>query len=171
MKRKFILAFLAVMLFIFCAFDWPPEPYEMPRTVLTTDVLKDSLSGLTLSIRSVANTGLNILGVLFPVFIIIPLFDELFLKNFRMKQALKRAVSKNEFSRAVRAADRAKNMEAIIDDRVAEMEISNSARKKFRQLHPEADLEERIYQKELSYSAQIAFLDNHPDMKKRRRRR
>ncbi len=84
-----------------------------------------------------------------------------------------KGVKNNEFRRAVKAADRAKNLNAIVD-RVAEMEISGLARKKFRQLHPNADLEERIYQRELSWSAEQAFRQNHPefsDRPKRRRRR
>ena len=82
-----------------------------------------------------------------------------------------KGVKNNEFRRAVKAADRAKNLNAIVDDRVAEMEISGLARQKFRQLHPEADLEERIYQRELSYSAELAFRENHPELEPKRRRR
>ena len=82
-----------------------------------------------------------------------------------------KGVKNNEFRRAVKAADRAKNLNAIVDDRVAEMEISGLDRQNFRQLHPEADLEERIYQRELSYSAELAFRENHPELEPKRRRR
>lgn len=82
-----------------------------------------------------------------------------------------KGVKNNEFRRAVKAADRAKNLNAIVDDRVAEMEISGLDRQNFRQIHPEADLEERIYQRELSYSAELAFRENHSELEPKRRRR
>lgn len=168
MQKRFLWGLLlAAALVLLCAYDWPPEPYEMPRTVLTPETVKDSLGGLTLSIKAIANTGLNILGVLVPVLLIFPLFDKLFLRELQVRKG----VAKNELRRAVKAADRAKNLDAIVDDRVAEMEVSGLARQKFRQLHPEADLEERIYQRELSYSAELAFRENHPEFEPRRRRR
>ena len=165
MKKRVWLALLLVVLF-FCAFDWPPENYDMPRTVLTPDVLFDCLGGLVLSIKAVANTGLWILGILIPVAMILPQ-----IKKLMYDVKIEKGVKNNEFRRAVKAADRAKNLDAIVDDRVAEMEISGLARKKFRQLHPDADLEERIYQRELSWSAEQAFRKNHPEFSERPKRR
>lgn len=170
-KNTLWILFFAITLFLLCGYDWPPEPYEMPRTVLTADLAGNYLGGLLNSIRSFGNTSFVITMILAAIYVIPVFFRKYVLKDFLEQQAIGKAVVKNEFARSVRAADRAKNREAIIDDRVAEMEINSDARKKFRKLHPDADLEERIYQKELSYSAQLVFLDNHPEMKKRRRRR
>lgn len=166
MKKCFLSVLLVVTLVLLCAFDWPPEPYEMPRTVLTPETVKDSLGGLMLSIKAIANTGLNLLGVLVLVLLILPLFNKLVLRELRIQKG----VTKNAFH-WVEQADRKKNMDAIVDDRVREMEISGLARKKFRQLHPDADLEERIYQRELSWVAEQSFREKHPEFDKPRRRR
>lgn len=121
MKNRLLLVLLLVAaLILLCAYDWPPEPYEMPRTVLTPDTVKDSLGGLTLSIKAIANTGLNILGVLVPVLLIFPLFDKLILRELQIQKGVVK-----------KTTDRAKNLDAIVDDRVAETEISGLARKKF----------------------------------------
>ena len=165
MTKSVWLAFLPASLFL-CAFDWPPEPYEMPRTVLTPDILFDCFAGLIQSIKAVANVGLFALGILLCVLVILPK-----IKRLIFDVRLDKGVKNNEFRRAVKAADRAKNLDAIVDDRVAEMEISGLARKKFRQLHPDADLEERIYQRELSWSAEQAFRQNHLEFSERSKRR
>lgn len=170
-RRAFCILFLVVLLSLFCGYDWPPKPYDMPKTLLTAELVGSYLGGLFNSIRAIGNMGFIISMVLAAVFIIPVFVRKVYLKDFWERQAINKAVSKNEFSRSVRAADRAKNRETIINERVAEMEINSEARKRFHSLHRDDELEERLYQRELSYSAQIAFLDNHPEMKKRRRRR
>lgn len=170
-RRAFCILFLVVLLSLFCGYDWPPKPYDMPKTVLTTELVGSYLGGLFNSIRAVGSMGFVISMILAAVFIIPVFVRNVYLKDFLEQQAIGKAVGKKEFSRSVRAADRAKNREAIINERVAEMEINSEARKRFHSLHRDDELEERLYQRELSYSAQIAFLDNHPEMKKRRRRR
>ena len=166
-KRVLLVLLLGLALSLLCAYDWPPESYEMPRTVLTPDTVKDSLGGLTLSIKAIANTGLNILGVLVPVLLIFPLFDKLVLKESWIQVGVKT----DEFRRTIKNFDQNKNPDIFVDYRVAEMEISGLDRQKFRQLHPEADLEERIYQRELSYSTELAFREIHPELEPKRRRR
>jgi len=159
MKRRiFISLSLAVAVLFLCAFDWPPESYDMPRTVLTQDILQYSLSGLRRSIGSIGNIGLMILGVLIPCSILGAFFERIALRPLRIQQG----VQKNQFRREVKAVDRKKNMEFIVQDRVAEMEINHAARQRFRKIHPEYDLEERIYQRELSYSASLEFAKRHP---------
>lgn len=163
MKKKILrVLFSAGSLFLFCAFDWPPEPYNMPRTVLTSELTGSYLGGLFNSIRAIGNMGFILTMILVSVYIIPVFVRKVFLKDFLEQQAIRKAVGKNEFARSVRAADRAKNREAIIDDRVAEMEINSDARKKFRELHPDADLEERLYQRQLSYSAELRFTEENP---------
>ena len=175
MKKRFL--FFVVFAFAFFVSSVPafalslePVPYDIPKTLLTAELVGDYLGGLFNSIRSIGNMGFIITSILVVVFFIPVYFRNFILKDFLEQQVINKAVGKKEFSRSVRAADRAKNREAIIDDRVAEMEINSEARKKFRALHPDADLEERLYQRELSYSAQVAFLDNHPELDKQKRR-
>jgi len=159
MKRKMVtFLFLVVSVFSLCAFDWPPEPYEMPRTVLTSEMLKYSLSGLFRSIGSIGNTGLLILGILISCSILGIYFEQIVLRPLRVHQGVKR----NQLRRDIKVADRKKNMEFIVQDRVAEMEINHAAKQRFREIHPEYDLEERIYQRELSYSASLEFAKRHP---------
>lgn len=162
MKKVFKILFFAFTLSLLCAFDWPPKPYDMPRTVLTTELVGSYLGGLFNSVRAVGSMGFVVSMILTTIFFIPVFVRKVFLKDFLEQQAISKAVGKREFARSVRAADRAKNREAIIDDRVAEMEINSEARKKFRALHPEADLEERLYQRQLSYSAELRFTEENP---------
>ena len=158
MKKRFLsILFLFFVLLLFCAFDWPPEPYEMPRTVLTPDVVTDSLYGLRLSIRSIANTGLIVLGILIPFSMIGVVFEKHIFRPLRIQEG----VAKNQFRREIKAADRKKNMDFIVQDRVMEMEINHAAKLKFRKIHPDYDMEERIYQKELSHKANFEYVKRH----------
>ncbi len=61
------------------AADWPPEPYDMPRTFITASQIKDSLSGLMTTIGSCVNIGLVILGILTSVSLIVTVFRRIFL--------------------------------------------------------------------------------------------
>lgn len=160
----FVICFTAAAVPAF-AVEWPPKSYDMPRTVLTPKLVTDSLAGLRSSIKSMGNTGLLILGITLSVSLIFSMFDDFFLGRLRLLEAVK----KNEFRRSVRAMDRAKNLDAIVDDRVAEMEINGMARQKYRQLHPEADLEERLYQRQLAYTADLEFRQLHPEVDLERR--
>lgn len=165
MKKRLSFVATAVLLFMLFsvpafAVEWPPKNYEMPRTVLTPDIAGDALSGLFLSIKAMGNTGLIILGITLSFSLIQVIFNRLFLDKIRIL----RGVQKNEFRRSVQAADRARNMNAIVDNRVAEMEISQKARQKFRQLHPDADFEERLYQRQLSHSVDMEFRRLNPGL-------
>lgn len=140
------------------AFDWPPKEYDMPRTVLTVDLLGQSLSGLAGSIRAIANTGLMILGIWLSVCLIGGIFNKYVMSRIRLREG----VEKRELQRVIRAVDRAENMESIVNDRVAEMEVSAMARQRYRELHPRADIEERIYQRELAYNADLEYQALHP---------
>lgn len=79
MKRFFCLIFIFCVLCLFCAFTWPPENYEMPRTALDAATVEDSLSGLEVSFGSIANIGLIILGIIISVSLIAAIFRRLFL--------------------------------------------------------------------------------------------
>lgn len=187
MKKYAPYVFLLMAVFLlFCAFDWPPEPYEMPRTVLTPDVVTDSLSGLRLSIGSIADTGLIILGILVPFYMIGPLIEKHFIRPLRIREGVDKNQFRRDFNTAdrlrnreriiqegganaqlrrdIRAADRRINFDSIMQDKIEEMELGAKARWSFRGLHPEIDLEERIYQKELSYSANFEFAKRHPTL-------
>lgn len=167
--QKRILAVLLplVLVFCLCGFDWPPEPYDMPRTVLTPDLVSGSLAGLRLSIGAIGNIGLIILGVLVPFLMMASFFERVIFKPLRIQQG----VQKNQFRREIKMADRKKNMEFIVQDRVAEMEINHAAKQRFRKIHPEYDLEERIYQKELAYSANLEFAKKHSTLRSGRGRK
>lgn len=79
MKKGYKLVFVFFVLCLFCAFTWPPEKYDMPRTILDAAALEDSLSGLQVSIGSIANVGLIILGIIISVSVISSIFRRLFL--------------------------------------------------------------------------------------------
>lgn len=158
-KRWLWIPSLLAIIVLLCAFDWPPQPYEMPRTLLTVDLLGNYLGGLFKSIRSIGSVGFVICMILSTIFLIPVFFRKYILKDFLRSQTIAKAVDKKDFARAVRAADREQNRQAIINDRVAEMEISYDVRKKFRELHPRAELEERIYQRQLSYVAGWEYHD------------
>ena len=140
MKKYFAFLFAVVILFLSAvsafAYDWPPESYEMPRTVLTADTVKNSLAGLIASIRSIADTGLNIIGVLLPIFIILPLFDKLFFQNLK---STKGVLGKGSLSN------------------ISQLEINNSLRKNFQAIQPDHELEKGLYLKQASYSAKVDF--------------
>lgn len=74
---KFVSVILLV--FLLCAFSWPPESYEMPRTVLDSVTVEESLSGLRSSMGAIANTGLILIGILTSVSLISTIFKRLFL--------------------------------------------------------------------------------------------
>lgn len=144
MKKYF--AFLYIMfslfwLFPFSAFayDWPPEEYEMPRTVLTTEGVKESLSGLRDSIRSIANTGLVILGICLSVFLIPLLLNRLVLENLSFRRKTQKASSSSERMESVDAFGISGKRKGA---GLAWQDSSSSLA-----------LEERLYQRESSYSS------------------
>lgn len=153
-KNRFVLSALLALLILVApafAFDWPPENYDMPRTVLTTDTIKDSLTGLVNSIRSIADTGLLILAVLLPLFLILPLFEKLVFGNLKGKNLL----GKNGLSG------------------ITEMERKDLLRKDFQSVQAGPDLNERLFLNESDYSSQGHQLESpsDPGGRKRRRRR
>ena len=162
MNKRGITFCVFLSIFIFSlpayAFEWPPKQYDMPRTVITTDLVGHALSGLTGSVRAIANTGLMILGIWLSVCLIGGIFNKYIMTKIRLREG----VQKREFQRAIKAVDRAENIESIVNDRVAEMEVSAMARQKYRELHPRADIEERIYQRELAYTADLEYQALHP---------
>lgn len=151
--RLAFIVFLAVLILVVpaLAFDWPPENYDMPRTVLTTDTVKDSLAGLVNSIRSIADTGLIILVVLLPIFLILPFFEKLVLGNLKSKNLLGR----NSLSG------------------ITEMERKDLLRRDFQSVQAGPDLDERLFLNESSYSSQGLQLESlsDPGGSSRRRRR
>lgn len=68
-----------IVLLLFCAFSWPPENYEMPRTVLDAATVEESLSGLRKTAASIANTGLLLIGIITSVSLVSTIFKRLFL--------------------------------------------------------------------------------------------
>lgn len=80
--KKYLSIFLSVMIFsCFCvpafAYDWPPDNYDMPRTVITEDTASNALSGLFSTIRAIVNIGLLILGIILSVSLIGMIFDSI----------------------------------------------------------------------------------------------
>lgn len=79
MKKYLILISLFSVLCFLCAFTWPPEDYEMPRTLLDAATVEDTFSGLRVSFGSIANVGLILLGIILSVSLISTIFRRLFL--------------------------------------------------------------------------------------------
>lgn len=135
--KKYLAFLLTVIILSFSvfpvyAYDWPPENYDMPRTVLTIDTVKNSLAGLVNSIRSIADTGLIILVVLLPLFLILPLFDKLVIRNLKSKSVLGKTTSFG----------------------ITVLEQNNLLRKDFQSVQVGSDLDERLFLNESSYSVQ-----------------
>ena len=164
MKKSAI--FLAVILLLalssvpcFAEIQWPPPNYDMPRTVLSESSFDYLSESLKISYGALSSTGLLIAGVVFSVCLISGIFLRLFLDKLNLYNS----VWKREFHRKVKAEDRRRNLDSIVDDRVADMEVGMLAKARFRQRHPFADLNEKIYQRELSYQADQAIRQRHPE--------
>lgn len=153
--------------FLFCAvpcfaeidIPWPPPTYDMPRTVFTTDMLEALPKSLELTFGAISNTGLRIFGVLTSVSLISGIFIRLFLDKLNLYNG----VWKREFQRRIKAEDRKRHLDSIVDDKVADMEINMLAKARFRLRNPLADLNEKIYQRELSFQAEQAIRERHPE--------
>ena len=78
-KKTYFIADTILAFCLFSAFTWPPENYEMPRTVLDAATAEESLSGLKISAGSIANTGLILMGIIVSVSLISTIFKRLFL--------------------------------------------------------------------------------------------
>ena len=92
-RRAFCILFFVVLLSLFCGYDWPPKPYDMPKTLLTTELVGSYLGGLFNSIRAIGNMGFIISMVLAAVFIIPVFVRKVYLKDFLEQQAINKAVS------------------------------------------------------------------------------
>lgn len=79
MKKLYRIIFALCIFCLFCAFAWPPEKYEMPRTALDAATVEESLSGLKISFGSIANIGFIIMGIVISVSLIAAIFRRLFL--------------------------------------------------------------------------------------------
>jgi len=147
--RKYFLAFCLAFCLVLAlavpssAYNWPPEKYEMPRTVLTTEEIGKSLSGLKDSIRSIGNTGLMILGICLSIFLIPLLFNRLVLDNLSSHRKNKRKT----YSALDHSFDR---IEA--EDGLGASSNFKSRGLAWRESRSEPGLEEQIYQRESSYS-------------------
>lgn len=79
MKKIYKIISVFFVLIVFCAFTWPPEKYDMPRTVIDAASMEESFSGLWDSFGAIANTGLIIIGIIISVSLIATIFRRLFL--------------------------------------------------------------------------------------------
>lgn len=84
--KKLVVIFVVFMLL--CAFSWPPENYEMPRTVLDAATAEKSLSGLRASAGSIANTGLILIGIITSVSLISTFLSACFWINWTSRAAV-----------------------------------------------------------------------------------
>lgn len=155
----FCLITCAVPCFAEIDIPWPPPTYDMPRTVFTTDMLEALPKSLELTFGAISNTGLRIFGVLTSVSLISGIFIRLFLDKLNLYNG----VWKREFQRRIKAEDRKRHLDSIVDDKVADMEINMLAKARFRLRNPLADLNEKIYQRELSFQAEQAIRERHPE--------
>lgn len=135
-----LLAFCSVP--CFAEIQWPPPNYDMPRTVLSESSFDYLSESLKISYGALSSTGLRIAGVVFSVCLISGIFLRLFLDKLNLYNS----VWKREFHRKVKAEDRRRNLDSIVDDRVAEMEIGLLAKARFRLRNPLADLIRQIRQ-------------------------
>ena len=164
MKKSAVFLALILLLALcsvpcFAEIQWPPPNYDMPRTVLSESSFDYLSESLKISYGALSSTGLRIAGVVFSVCLISGIFLRLFLDKLNLYNS----VWKREFHRKVKAEDRRRNLDSIVDDRVAEMEIGLLAKARFRLRNPLADLNEKIYQRELSYQADQAIRQRHPE--------
>ncbi len=147
MKQYFVGLVVTFSLALFIstpvlAYQWPPEEYEMPRTVLTTETAGEALSGLRDSIRSIGNTGLAVLGACLSVFLIPVLFHRLIFENFS---------SHSRKGKTGRSA-----LEGPIRRKTAgSIEMSGGTRgwAARQESYTSTSLEERLYRREHSYSS------------------
>lgn len=133
----------------FAEVQWPPPTAEIPRTLFTESSFDWMKESLRVSLGSISNTGLLIIGTTASFGLIAVIFKGLFLKKLRLAQG----VSNAEFRREVKAEDRKRNLDSIVEDRVGDMEVSLLAKNRFRHRHPHADVDEAIYRREVSYQA------------------
>ena len=141
------------------AYEWPPPVYDMPRVAYDGSAFGVMVDSLKITLGAITNTGFRIAGAMGSVILIAVFFYNLFLGNLRMNEGVFRRM----WGRRVKALDRARNLDSIVDERVADMEVNLLAKNRFRLRHPHADLDERIYQREVSYQAEMAFNERHPD--------
>lgn len=145
MKRYFVglVAALSLALFLAApapAYQWPPEEYEMPRTVLTPEIAGESLSGLRDSIRSIGNTGLTVLGICLSVFLIPLLFRQLVFENLSSHNRKKRTL---EGPASYGTSAEALEMAGSTQRQMARQQES----------YTDTSLEERLYRREHAYSS------------------
>ncbi len=153
------LVFCAVPCFAEINVQWPPPTYDMPRTVFTSDMLSSLAKSLKLSLGAISSTGLRILGITISLSLISGIFIRLLLDKLNLYNS----VWKREFHRRVKAEDRRRHLDSIVDDKVADMEINMLAKARFRLRNPLADLNEKIYQRELSFQAEQAIRERYPE--------
>lgn len=139
------------------ASDWS-TPYDMPRVAYDSSAFDIFVDSIKITLGAISNTGISILGILLSVGLIAIIFSWVFSERLRIAEGVRH----REFNRKVSSADRARNLDSIVDDRVGAMEVSYLAKNRFRLRHPTADLEEKIYQRQLSYQAQLADREANP---------
>ena len=119
--KKLVVIFLVFMLL--CAFSWPPENYEMPRTVLDATTAEKSLSGLRASAGSIANTGLILIGIITSVSLISTFFKRLFLDKLDKPGC--------RFSGAL--CKRFRSPEPLAESHIRERDLNSTGRIRYRQ--------------------------------------
>lgn len=108
MKKRYLIAVVFLVFCLCSAFSWPPENYEMPRTVLDAATAEDSLSGLQTSLGSIANVGLILIGIVVSVSLISTIFKRLFLNkidSFRPPRPHSLSAPSSDLSSQVRERD------------------------------------------------------------------
>ena len=157
------------------AYEWPPPPADIPRTVITADTVSIALSGVKTSLRSITNIGIKIMGIVVVFSLIGSLFDILFFEKLRMREAVRKKqwhravdaldrtlnygeivgerIEQNKLRRVANAFDRRLNYEAVVQVRVEKMEINHDAKRQFTLKHMDGLVEERILQMEINDEA------------------
>lgn len=165
MKRFFSIiiplsAFFFLSVTCYADINWPPPAYDMPLVLYTPDSMQQLFSSVKLSFSAFTATGLKLMGVSAILYFILAVPMRTILEQVRLQDGVK----SRQFQRKIRALDRDRNRNEIIDDKVAEMEISHEAKWRFRWKNPNADLNEKVYQKLVGAHADLAFMQNHKEL-------
>lgn len=112
---------------LFCllsAFSWPPDNYEMPRTVLDAATVEESLSGLKITAGSIGNIGLVLIGIIISVSLISTIFKRLFLDKVDSSHPLRGRKNPSRF----------RSSAPLVDSRIRENEIGSLGRSRLRKM-------------------------------------
>lgn len=140
--------------------NWPPPAYEMPTYVpYDTSILGPLMEGLKMSLKSMTNTGIIIMGICISVGLIVTIFSG-FISH---ALAVRNGVRKNELRREIGNLDMKRNSGSIAVNREMNMHMNFLARQLYHKFHREDEIEEGIYKRELAHEVDQRIKEKHPE--------